>query len=256
MSKNLTTEIDFPSGYVLAVDKPYGWTSSDVVRKIRNLLLKRGFRKIKVGHAGTLDPLATGVLIICIGKATKRVNELQAEQKEYIAEVELGATTPSFDLEHAVDFRFPYEHITKESLSEAVNSFIGEQKQVAPLYSAKWIDGKRAYEYAREGSVDVEIKAVDISIYNAQIINFESPKVTIAISCSKGTYIRSFARDLGLKLQSGGHLTALCRTASGDFRLGECYLMDEVVEILQIANNNGDIENKREIVGIKPYHKD
>lgn len=231
--KTFSANEDFASGCVVAIDKPYTWTSSDVVRKIKNMLARRGHRKLKVGHAGTLDPLATGVLLVCIGKATKIADSLQAERKEYITEVTLGATTPSFDLEHEIDERFAYEHITEEAVREALESFKGEQKQVAPIYSAKWIDGKRAYEYAREGNGDeIEIKAVDITIYDIELLKFELPKVTIRLECSKGTYIRSFGRDLGLKLGSGGHLTMLQRTKSGNFSLDNCYTDEEMYQIL------------------------
>lgn len=234
-NKNFSTDIDFASGYVLAVNKPLGWTSSDVVMKIRNMLGRRGFRKVKVGHAGTLDPLATGVLMICIGKATKRVDEIQAGEKEYVAEVTLGATTPSFDLEHEIDFRFEYEHITENMVVEALKTFVGTQKQVAPIYSAKWIDGKRAYDYAREGKGDdIEIKAVDVTIMETELLKADLPKVLVRIACSKGTYIRSFARDLGLALNSGGHLTSLVRTRSGDYTLEDCYTLDEITDILRV----------------------
>lgn len=233
--KTFTSEEDFESGCVVPVDKPYTWTSSDVVRKVKSMLKRRGFKKIKVGHAGTLDPLATGVLVVCIGKATKIAEKLQSERKEYITEVTLGATTASFDREHEVNETFEYEHITEQAVLEALESFRGEQKQVAPIYSAKWIDGKRAYEYAREGS-DVEIKAVDITIYDIELLKFELPKVTVRIECSKGTYIRSFGRDLGLKLNSGGYLSMLQRTKSGDFSLENCYSDEEIYQILTLKN--------------------
>lgn len=239
MIKNLSPDIDFQAGYVLAVNKPYEWTSSDVVRKIKNILIRKpGLRKIKIGHAGTLDPLATGVLLICIGKATKQADSLQAERKEYIAGITLGATTPSYDLEHEVDKNYPYEHITQESVLEALKSFIGTQQQVAPLYSAKWIDGKRAYEYAREGNSDVEIKASEITIYDAELLECDLPRIKVRIECSKGTYIRSFARDLGITLQSGGHLHSLARTKNGDCYIENCYTMDEVSNILKVKREN------------------
>lgn len=219
--------INFEEGYVLPVDKPYGWTSADVVRKLKVYLRWAGHRKIKIGHAGTLDPLATGVLLICIGRATKRVEELQAEEKEYVAEIELGATTPSYDLEHPVDERYPYEHITEEEVKRVLASMEGEQLQVPPVYSAKQIDGRRAYEYAREG-VEVEMKKAAVTIYGAQLLAFDLPKVIVSIRCSKGTYIRSFARDLGVELNSGGHLTGLRRTRSGNYRAEECLAMEEI----------------------------
>lgn len=220
-------DINFEDGYVLPVDKPYGWTSSDVVRKLKVKLRQAGYRKTKIGHAGTLDPLATGVLLICIGRATKRVEELQAEEKEYVAEIELGATTPSYDLEHPVDERYPYEHITKEQIEQALTGMEGEQAQVPPVYSAKQIDGKRAYEYAREG-IEVEMKKANIFIYEAKLLALDLPKAVVSIRCSKGTYIRSIARDLGVELGSGGHLTGLRRTRSGNFRAEECYSLEQI----------------------------
>ena len=219
--------INFPEGYILPVDKPYGWTSSDVVRKLKVLLRRAGHRKIKIGHAGTLDPLATGVLLVCIGKATKQVEALQAEEKEYVAEIELGATTPSYDLEHEIDWRYPYEHISREQVERVLTAMQGEQEQVPPVYSAKQIDGKRAYEYAREG-VEVEMKRARITIYETKLLLFEPPRVVASIRCSKGTYIRSIARDLGVELGSGGHLTGLRRTRSGNFRAEECLSVEEI----------------------------
>ena len=221
--------IDFEAGYILPVDKPYGWTSADVVRKLKVFLRWAGHRKIKIGHAGTLDPLATGVLLVCIGKATKRVDALQAEEKEYVAEIELGATTPSYDLEHPVDQRYPYEHITREAAEAAVAGLVGEQEQVPPVYSAKQIDGKRAYEYARQGEA-VEMKRARITIHDARLLDFAPPKILVSIRCSKGTYIRSIARDLGAELGSGGHLTGLRRTRSGEFRAENCLSMEDIEE--------------------------
>lgn len=223
----LPENINFEEGYVLPVDKPYEWTSSDVVRKIRVMLRWMGYRKIKVGHAGTLDPLATGVLLICIGKATKQADSLQAEKKAYVAGIELGATTPSYDLEHPVDERYPYEHITREMTEEALASFVGDILQVPPVYSAKQIEGKRAYEYAREG-LEVEMRKAAVTIYDARLLKYGLPDIEVGIECSKGTYIRSFARDLGEKLGSGGHLTSLVRTRSGEYDVDGCYKMDEI----------------------------
>ncbi|MEG2282471.1 MAG: tRNA pseudouridine(55) synthase TruB [Rikenellaceae bacterium] len=228
----INPNMDFAAGLVLPIDKPYGWTSADVVRRFVAAFKYIGYKKIKVGHAGTLDPLATGVLIICIGKATKQAESLQAEQKEYICEVELGATTPCFDMEHEVDFRFPYEHITKEMVQETLLSFLGEQEQVPPIYSAKSINGRRAYEYARAGE-EVEMRKAIITIYDIELLSFDLPKVKIRLSCSKGTYIRSFARDLGVSLNSGGHLTSLCRTKSGVYSLSECLTVDKVMSSLK-----------------------
>lgn len=227
-----TKEFDFPSGIVIPVDKPYEWTSSDVVRKIKVPLKKLGFKNIKIGHAGTLDPLATGVLLICVGKATKSAEALQSEAKEYVTTIELGAVTPSFDLEHVVSERFPYEHITREAVEEALKSFVGEQEQVPPIFSAKMIDGKRAYDYAREGK-EVEMRKAIVTFYEMELLDFSLPRVTIRMKCSKGTYVRSVARDLGLMLGSGGYLTDLVRTKSGRYNVEECYKLEEVIRILE-----------------------
>ena len=209
----------FAEGVVIPIDKPYRWTSADVVRKIKFALQRKLKNKnLKVGHAGTLDPLATGILLVCVGKATKQADALQAEEKEYIAEIELGATTPSFDLEKEIDNRFPYEHITKEKVEEALQQFVGIQEQIPPIFSAKIIDGKRAYEIARAGG-EAEMKPAIITIYETELLIFNLPKIIVRMTCSKGTYVRAFARDLGLALQSGAHLTNLRRSRSGEFNL-------------------------------------
>jgi tRNA pseudouridine55 synthase len=218
-------------GMVLSVDKPYRWTSTDVVRKVKALLRQAGYPKAKVGHAGTLDPLATGVLLVCVGRATKRNDSLQAEEKEYVAEIELGATTPSYDLEKEIDARYPVEHITEELLRSEVERMLGEQMQLPPIYSAKYIDGRRAYEYAREG-LEVEIKRSKITIHEIEILEFELPRVVLRIRCSKGTYIRSIARDLGEALKSGAHLTGLRRTRSGNFLVEESLSLENVEKII------------------------
>ena len=218
-------------GMVLSVDKPYRWTSTDVVRKVKALLRQAGYPKAKVGHAGTLDPLATGVLLVCVGRATKRNDSLQAEEKEYVAEIELGATTPSYDLEKEIDARYPIEHITEELLRSEVERMLGEQMQLPPIYSAKYIDGRRAYEYAREG-LEVEIKRSKITIHEIEILEFELPRVVLRIRCSKGTYIRSIARDLGESLKSGAHLTGLRRTRSGNFLVEESLSLENVEKII------------------------
>lgn len=227
----LTPDYPFPEGYVLPIDKPLGWTSSDVVRKMRVILRRLGYRKIKVGHAGTLDPLATGVLIICIGRATKQVDALQAEEKEYVTTIRLGATTASYDLEHPIDKTYPYDHVTRESVEKALREMEGEQLQVPPLYSAKKIEGQRAYEYAREGE-EVKLRHALINIYEMRLERIELPDVTLRIRCSKGTYIRSIARDLGEKLACGGHLIALRRTRSGAFTEADLYTVEEVERAL------------------------
>jgi len=209
--------MDFIEGEILVFNKPLTWTSFDVVNKVRYVLCKHlGIKKLKVGHAGTLDPLATGVVVVCTGKKTKQIEELQAQEKEYIAELELGATTPSFDLETEVDQRYPYEHITRELLEETLQGFIGSIMQKPPAYSAVKVDGVRAYKMARKGK-EVEIKAKELVIENIEILDFSLPSCTLKIVCSKGTYIRALARDIGQALGSGAHLKALHRTRSGDF---------------------------------------
>ncbi|MBQ2133608.1 MAG: tRNA pseudouridine(55) synthase TruB [Bacteroidales bacterium] len=224
---------DYPGGVVLPVDKPYRWTSADVVRKVKFVAQKHFHkRNIKVGHAGTLDPLATGVLLVCLGKATKQAEALQAEQKEYIASIELGATTPCFDLEKEIDCRYPYEHITREMVEGILPKFIGEQDQIPPVFSAKLIDGTRAYEMARAGE-EVVMKPARITIYDLEIMEFELPKLVLRVKCSKGTYIRSLARDVGEALQSGGHLTGLIRTQSGGFEVGKCLKMEDLENVMK-----------------------
>ena len=224
---------DYPGGVVLPIDKPYRWTSADVVRKVKFIAQKHFHkRNIKVGHAGTLDPLATGVLLVCLGKATKQAEALQAEQKEYIASIELGATTPCFDLEKEVDCRYPYEHITREMVEGILPKFIGEQDQIPPVFSAKLIDGTRAYEMARAGE-EVVMKPARITIYDLEIMEFELPKLVLRVKCSKGTYIRSLARDVGQALQSGGHLTGLIRTQSGGFEVGKCLKMEDLENVMK-----------------------
>jgi tRNA pseudouridine55 synthase len=205
----------FHEGRILLIDKELNWTSFDAVNKIRILLKNRlGIKKIKVGHAGTLDPLATGLIIVCTGKMTKQITGFQDLEKEYEAVLKLGETTPSFDLESSVDKVFPCEHITIESLISVLQSFVGEIEQVPPLFSAKYINGTRAYEYARKGS-DLELKAQKVKINSIELIFFNMPFVKIRVICSKGTYIRSLARDIGQALQSGAYLSELRRTRIG-----------------------------------------
>lgn len=213
--------MNFQEGEVLLVDKPYGWTSFDVVNKIRwNLKRALKLKKIKVGHAGTLDPLATGLLIICTGKQTKNVEAYMAEEKTYTGTFLLGKTTPSFDLETPYNSEYPISHITPEQIQKVAGSFIGEQTQVAPLYSAKQIGGKRAYLFAREGK-EVQIKShvITISSFTANADRF--PEIDFEISCSKGTYIRTIAQDFGVQLNSGATLIALRRTRSGQFSVDQ-----------------------------------
>lgn len=236
--KNIAPLMDnidnYPGGVVIPLDKPYRWTSADAVRKIK-FLAQRYFHKknIKVGHAGTLDPLATGILLICLGKATKQAEALQAQKKEYIAQIELGATTPCFDMEKEIDCRYPYEHITRQMVDEAVKKFIGEQDQIPPIFSAKLVDGTRAYEIARAGE-QVEMKPSRITIYDIEVLEFELPRLVIRISCSKGTYIRSLARDIGVALGSGGYLTGLTRTASGGFHINDALKMEDIDILIKV----------------------
>ncbi len=224
--------INFEEGYIAVLDKPLRWTSTDVVRKIKFSLRKLGYRRIKVGHAGTLDPLATGILLVCIGRATKMVDALQAEEKEYIADIMLGATTPSYDLEHEIDRTYPWEHITREAVEKALSELTGERLQTPPVYSAKKIEGTRAYELARAGE-EVAVRQALITIYEMEILACELPRLRIRVRCSKGTYIRSLAHEIGQALQSGAHLTALRRTRSGGFTLENAHSLDDFLENLQ-----------------------
>lgn len=216
----------------MAFDKPYEWTSFGLVAKVRYLLCKRlGVKKLKVGHAGTLDPLATGVLLVCTGKATKRIEELQAHTKEYVATLRLGATTPSFDLEKPVDAEYPTEHITREMVEETLNRFVGTIEQVPPVFSACKVNGSRAYDLARKGE-EVELKAKTLVIDEMELLRCELPEIVIRVVCSKGTYIRALARDIGVTLQSGAHLTALRRTRIGTVRVEDCLKLDDFAEWL------------------------
>ncbi len=213
---------DFVAGEVIPIFKPYTWTSFQIVSKIRyHLSRKYGIKRFKVGHAGTLDPLATGVLLLCTGKATKRIEELQSHTKEYEADIMLGATTPSFDMEHPVNATYPYEHITREKVLDVLEQFTGDIAQRPPLFSACKVDGKRAYDLARKGS-DMELAPKQIRIDSIELLDFELPKMKIRVVCGKGTYIRSLARDIGEALQSGAYLTALTRTRVGEYELKDC----------------------------------
>ena len=224
--------VDFPEGYVAVIDKPYEWTSADVVRKLKFQLRKCGYPKIKIGHAGTLDPLATGILLVCIGRATKQVEKLQAEEKEYVAELMLGATTPSGDMEHEVDYTYPTEHITREAVEEALRTLTGEREQLPPLYSAKKIQGVRAYEFARAGE-EVELKRALINIYEMELMEYDLPRIKIRVRCSKVTYIRSLAFEIGEALSSGAYLTSLRRTRSGGFVVERAHTLDDFMEKLR-----------------------
>ncbi len=220
-------------GEILYIDKPLHWSSFDVVKRVRGTLLRRiGRKKMKVGHAGTLDPLATGVMIVCTGRATKRIDELQAHVKEYVATIALGATTPSFDLETEIDATFPTAHITREAVEETLKRFIGVIEQVPPAFSACKIDGKRAYKMARKGH-EVELKPKVLVIDEIELLEFAPESITVRVVCSKGTYIRALARDIGAALNSGGHLTALRRTRVGDVDINKCMTVDQTIEMLQ-----------------------
>lgn len=286
MGNNVLTQTaaeEWVAGRILYIDKPYRWTSFDVVNKVRWLLCKRlGTKKLKVGHAGTLDPLATGVMVVCTGRATKRIDELQAHTKEYVATLRLGATTPSFDLEHEIDAYFPTEHITREQVEKVLQTFLGRIEQVPPAYSAVKVDGKRAYDLARKEK-EVELKPKVLVIDEIELLECKLdegsdlqasseatpcpprqdeaempassqttiprsgmrnkafltspdptspaeqaayPSITIRVVCSKGTYIRALARDIGKALGSGAHLTALRRTRVGDVSVADCISMD------------------------------
>lgn len=224
--------MDFVSGEIIAIDKPLGWTSFDAVKRLRGAIQRRlGEKKFKVGHAGTLDPLATGVLIVCTGRATRRIEELQSGVKEYVAVMRLGATTPSYDLEKEIDATYPYEHVTREMILETLPRFTGHILQVPPVFSAVKVDGKRAYEHARKGR-DVELKAKPLEIKEFELLDFDGHDMKLRIVCSKGTYIRALARDLGEALHSGAHLIGLRRTAVGKFRAEECLSVDDAVKMI------------------------
>lgn len=219
-------------GEILYIDKPLHWSSFDAVKRVRGIMMRRlKLKKMKVGHAGTLDPLATGVMIICTGKATKRIDELQAHTKEYVATIALGATTPSFDLETEIDATYPTEHITREKVEDILKKFTGRIEQVPPAFSACKIDGKRAYKMARKGK-EVELKAKILIIDEIELLEFSQQSIVVRVVCSKGTYIRALARDIGLALNSGGHLTALRRTRVGDVKVENCLSVDQAVELL------------------------
>ena len=275
LSRNIE---DYPEGIIIPIDKPYRWTSADVIRKVKYAAIRYfGKKNLKVGHAGTLDPLATGVLLVCIGKATKLAETLQSHDKEYVAGVTFGATTPSYDLEKEIDRFFPHEHITEKVVAEALPGFIGEQDQIAPLFSAKSVDGIRAYELARQmyaaqnksnsepASHDIDTAAKDlirvakINITELELVGFNTtqskvaeqepsnassrinvtdnsalglPRAVIRMACSKGTYVRAFARDLGEALGSGAHLDSLQRSRSGEFRVEKALTVEQVINLL------------------------
>ena len=233
-------------GEVLAFDKPLHWTSFDLVAKVRwHLCRKLGKKKLKVGHSGTLDPLATGVVIVCTGKRTKLIHQLQYDVKEYVATMQLGATTPSFDLEKEVDATYPTAHITRALIDEVIPTFQGEQWQTPPAFSAIQINGKRAYEFARKGE-EVELKPRLLVIDEIEVLEFDqqSMQLTIRVVCSKGTYIRALARDIGERLKSGAHLIALRRTRVGNTRVEDCLTIEKFLEQLTNFEPNRSSETR------------
>ena len=242
-------------GEILYIDKPLGWTSFDVVKRVRGKLLRRlGLKKFKVGHAGTLDPLATGVMIVVTGKATRMIESLQAGVKEYVATIALGATTPSFDLETAIDATYPTDHITREGVEQALAKFIGTIEQVPPAFSACKVDGRRAYKMARKGK-EVEIKPKTLVIDELDLLQFSPTEIVVRVVCSKGTYIRALARDIGEALMSGAHLTALRRTRVGNVGIDSCLSVDQVANFLdsvELPPLPDDYPNKK-IQTIKLY---
>ena len=234
--------LDFETGEILLLTKPLYWTSFDLVNKIKMALRHHcGLKKLKVGHAGTLDPLATGLMIVCTGKATKRIDEFQNLSKEYTAVIKFGQTTPSFDLESQIDEEYPADHINAETIREQLTQFLGEQFQEPPLFSAKFVDGKRAYELARK-KIDRKLEKVRVFFHELELLDYKEHTARIRIVCSKGTYIRAFARDLGFALHSGAHMTGLIRNAIGDYRVEKALTVEEfkfIIENLkQIANSN------------------
>jgi tRNA pseudouridine55 synthase len=222
----MKTAFDFEAGEILLFDKPFDWSSFDVVKKIRYLLKKKAGKEIKVGHAGTLDPYATGLLILCTGKATKKIESIQAAEKEYTGIIQLGAITPSYDLETEPDTVFPTAHITPKEVQNVLKKFIGPQMQLAPAFSAKMINGKRAYELARKGQ-EVDLKPHAVVIYELEALLKEDFSLHFRVRCSKGTYIRTLAHDIGIALQSGGYLSKLTRTAIGPYRLEDAWSIED-----------------------------
>lgn len=238
--------MNFLEGEVLYFDKPLYWTSFKLVKIVRTRISRKlKIKKIKVGHAGTLDPLASGVMIICTGKATKLIESFQYQTKEYVATLQLGATTPSFDRETEIDGVYPTEHITREGVETVLRQFVGSIQQVPPVYSACKIDGRRAYDFARKGE-DVELKAKELVIDEIELLEYQSDIIKIRVVCSKGTYIRALARDIGQALGSGGHLIGLVRTRVGDVCLEDCLQVDQIDELVEKAVVT-EVDNKEEI---------
>lgn len=236
-------KMDFLKGEIIAIDKPYGMSSFGALAYVRKRISKRlNVKRVKTGHAGTLDPLATGVLILCTGKKTKEIEQLQAHSKEYTATLQLGATTVSYDMEHEVNATYPTQHITREMIDEVLTRFVGNIEQVPPSYSACKINGDRAYELKRKGE-EVELKAKNIRIDYINVMSFdaENMRLQIRVGCGKGTYIRALARDIGRALNSGAYLTQLCRTRVGDFSIDRCVALDQVdawLDGLNLTNND------------------
>lgn len=226
--------MNFKEGVIIPIDKPYGITSFKALAHVRYLCTQANDGKVKIGHAGTLDPLATGVLILATGKMTKQIETLQAHAKEYVATLQLGATTPSYDMEHEVNEKFPVEHITRELIDKTLPQFVGDIEQIPPTYSAVKVDGKRAFDYRRSGK-EVVLKAKNIHIDEIEVLNFDSEKMqlTIRVGCGKGTYIRALARDLGRAMNSGAYLTSLRRTRVGDVKVEDCINYDKFETWLQ-----------------------
>ena len=238
--------MNFLEGEVLYFDKPLYWTSFKLVKIVRTRISRKlKIKKIKVGHAGTLDPLASGVMIICTGKATKLIESFQYQTKEYVATLQLGATTPSFDRETEIDGVYPTEHITREGVETVLRQFVGSIQQVPPVYSACKIDGRRAYDFARKGE-DVELKAKELVIDEIELLEYQYDIIKIRVVCSKGTYIRALARDIGQALGSGAHLIGLVRTRVGDVRLEDCLQVDQIDELVEKAVVT-EVDNKEEI---------
>ena len=241
--------MNFQEGAFIYINKPYGMTSFGALAHVRYLISRKlHVKRVKTGHAGTLDPLATGVLILCTGKATKQIERLQLHDKEYTATLQLGATTPSFDREHEIDHTYPTAHITRELIDRVLAEFVGDIEQVPPLFSAVMVNGDRAYELARKGD-DVALKAKTIHIDELEVTSFDAEKMLLGIRvvCGKGTYIRSLARDIGAALGSGAYLTELCRTRLGDVRIEDCYTLDSFREWL-----DGEMPDDRPLKPVKP----
>jgi tRNA pseudouridine55 synthase len=225
-------KFDFIRGEILVLNKPLDWTSFDLVQKVRNMLCRQmKIKKLKVGHAGTLDPKATGVMVLCSGKSTKKIDEIQADEKEYIAILKVGATTPSFDLETEEDGAFPTGHVTRELVEKVLPMFVGSIEQVPPVYSAVKVDGKRAYQFARKGK-EVELKSKILVIKEIELLRFEMPEIELRVVCSKGTYIRALARDIGKALDSGAYLIGLKRTRIGEYTIDRCLDLAELEDML------------------------